>query len=109
MHAEHTAGPWKKHDTYIHDGSLAGGLIAQVYDCGAVNKVCAAAAENISIKEAQANARLIAAAPDLLAALETSLKFAEFAEKNWADQSGTACAFRKEMEQAIAKARGETA
>jgi hypothetical protein len=105
MHAEHTAGPWKKHDTYIHDGSLAGGLIAQVYDCGAVNKVCAAAAENISIKEAQANARLIAAAPDLLAALVAIADMKVDKNTNYEELTALCMAIAIT---AIAKARGGT-
>lgn len=70
MEAKHTPGPWGKHKEFIYHGSLRGGLIAQVYDRAALNRTKADHAKNITMDQAEANARLIAAAPELLEALE---------------------------------------
>ena len=63
MEAKHTPGPWGKHKEFIYHGSLRGGLIAQVYDRAALNRTKADHAKNITMDQAEANARLIAAAP----------------------------------------------
>jgi hypothetical protein len=80
---KHTPGPWSKSERgYIFAGDSC---IASTSD----------------LDENEANARLIAAAPDLLAALEQSL--------SWLSSypgGGANAAWRKASE-AIAKARGE--
>jgi len=63
----HTPGPWRagiagNHRVYGPDGTEHAGLIAQVFSTGLPN----------TSGVARANANLIAAAPDLLAALEAA-------------------------------------
>ena len=68
METKHTPGPWAYHNTptpFIH--VAAGGLpICQIYT---------STAHGQSMGEQFANARLIAAAPDLLEALQMLLEF----------------------------------
>jgi hypothetical protein len=64
---EHTPGPWKVGSS-TPDGSRVV-AIAPIAWCGA-NSSFSAASQSISAKQALANARLIAASPDLLEALE---------------------------------------
>ncbi len=93
----HTQGPWATYVDSAHDGWIAdaeGNLIA-----------CAVRNENM-----QANARLIAAAPDLLAALETALPWLTKADIDGAfDGCALPLGGRKaweQIERAIAKAKG---
>lgn len=62
MTTKHTPGPWTEHD----------GFIVGKFNDGKVRDVCdprCAPAEKYLLGEMDANAKLIAAAPDLLAAL----------------------------------------
>lgn len=86
----HTPGPWDAHDNGHIYGDNYASAVARVF-------------ENTHQRdgEAQANARLIAAAPDILAALERSL--------NWlASYPGGCCENTyQQARAAICKAKGE--
>ena len=92
MHTQHTPGPWKiitlNGHTYINPLRPEGewGLIAKMVGTSAHKK--------------GANAALIAAAPDLLAAL---IQWAEYAEQNGGDE---AYSFYAATRAAIARANG---
>ncbi len=104
---KHTPGPWKVCEQYtdravypishpIDNDNQAVSILAEVNSCGGTKEQC------------QANARLIAAAPDLLSALEGLLKVAE----KQIDQSATHegllnCQALANTRVALAKARGD--
>jgi hypothetical protein len=83
----HTPGPWKvwpevkgshpDHLVYISIGSVNGGRIASTGVYGHRKGRRPDATPIVSEEECRANARLIAAAPDLLAAARSALLFAE--------------------------------
>lgn len=83
--SEHTPGPWGLNNDYI--GSMEG-EIAQVIS------------ENVGILENEANARLIAAAPELLEAVKKAHTYME----NW----GAPYSELKDLERVINKAEGDT-
>ena len=92
MSAKHTPGPWKvarqNPSPTTGEWMIAGakpGYLAEVRDCGS--------------GDVEANARLIAAAPDLLEAAESVI-----ATWERGDLAGAVCA----LDEAIAKAKGET-
>lgn len=87
---KHTPGPW----TQEHDGAVVIGrrVVIPVNGCGP---------DGVSRKEREANARLIAAAPDLLAACNLASKSCGFLGLNSAAQ--------KNILSAIAKAEGTPA
>lgn len=87
MTAQHTPGPWQYHVTVDGDAIVAGGGKVRVAEA----LVC-----DVGYEDERANARLIAAAPDLLAACEAMIGTAKKAGMN-------VSAFRA----AIAKAKGE--
>lgn len=105
MTNEHTPGPWaydgagrvdavhfrKPTGNMVDDGSgmkeYIGGLVALPYSCEAGTM--------------EANARLIAAAPELLAACEKAVQ--------WLDGWASAEPYVSELRAAIAKATGESA
>ena len=89
----HTPGPWNLAPRYDKNGMIVSddGDICQVND-------------DVSSSEAElANACLIAAAPDLLRAVETA---AEYFEEASIDDDN-ALPYLKQMQHAIAEARGE--
>jgi hypothetical protein len=94
MTTKHTPGPWGYHVTVDGDAIVAGG--------GKI-RVAEALVRDVSHEDERANARLIAAAPDLLAALEALARsFSAVAYAAWTPEMHAAVA-------AIAKAKGETA
>lgn len=98
MTAQHTPAPWS--DGLHHQGHLA-----IQSDSGRLVAFCGAISRNDGQLENFANARLIAAAPDLLTALRDLLEDATKLGIDESDLSGSAVAARA----AIAKATGETA
>jgi len=92
MNAQHTPAPW-------NDGLHYQGQLAIQSDNGRLVALCGAMARNDEQLENLANARLIAAAPDLLACLLDVLD---------ADGDLDAMDFNR-YRAAIAKATGETA
>ena len=96
MTAKHTPGPWAHHNTptpfiYVNAGGLP---ICQIYT---------STAHGQSMGEQFANARLIAAAPELLEALQKMLPEL----RGLSIVSDTAAEMLREAEAAIAKATGE--
>lgn len=76
--SKHTPGPWKTHDNIGRKGEL--GIIADVAPC--IIAIMGNAKE--WPREAEANARLIAAAPDLLKACKKILaEIKEHKSLNW--------------------------
>jgi hypothetical protein len=99
--AQHTPAQWHAHRAFYRDG----GYVCQSHsDCGkAPFEVWGETRE-----EAQANARLIAAAPELLEALEALMR--NFVgDRSAANTSGEAGLAADAARAAIAKARGEVA
>lgn len=103
---KHTPGPWyidPDKPTMVLDGPLktAGEIVAQ---CGASAKL--GIAMHISIASSQANARLIAAAPELLEALKEARRWMYGIPA----ENGATCETKSEMvdmmDAAIAKAEG---
>ena len=68
MSTKHTPGPWTMHPRFDY-GAEVRALLAPVAWCGVASTHGASSSQSIDAAEARANARLIAAAPDLLAAL----------------------------------------
>lgn len=96
MTAKHTPGPWAHHNTptpfiYVNAGGLP---ICQIYT---------STAHGQSMGEQFANAHLIAAAPELLEALQKMLPEL----RGLSIVSDTAAEMLREAEAAIAKATGE--
>lgn len=69
-HTPHTPGPWTMHPRF-DDGAE---VRAPVAWCSVASTHDASGSQIIDAAEARANARLIAAAPDLLAALEEAIR-----------------------------------
>lgn len=94
--ARHTPGPW------TFDDNMGCRDIR-----GADGKPIASTHGLANDDEDQANARLIAAAPELLAALKTALKCIEYCREHHPDaQSGTGFPVEIELRAIIAKAEG---
>lgn len=74
MSTKHTPGPWTMHPRF-DDGAEVRAL-APVAWCGVASTHGASSSQVIDAAEARANARLIAAAPDLLEACERLLRWA---------------------------------
>lgn len=72
MDAKHTKGPWEAEQCAIHTPNF---IVA--YVDGPAN----------NIKEAQANARLIASAPELLEALEEVMDNTDYSDAAWYDKA----------------------
>lgn len=72
MERKHTPGPWEIYDEEFDDrrGYQEPKIIANGSDSALVHEICTI---RIGLKETPANARLIAAAPDLLAACQLAL------------------------------------
>jgi len=103
VNAKHTPGPWKVYHPVRRDGVRKGivsdqGADIVIFGCEEDDAgVCGG-----SDYEAEANARLIAAAPDLLAAARLGLNFIENTESEMGEKLASGDALRA----AIAKARG---
>ena len=69
MNTTHTLWPWAIGATHSHGTGVTGPLGVSVAWCGCAMTVSAAGSYSIGEHEAQANARLIAAAPDMYAVL----------------------------------------
>ena len=95
MEVKHTPGPWfiTGSMTKYVEARIPGRMIQEVAACGPT------AADDGYGEQQMANARLIAAAPELLEALESVLE-------NCLDSDGLAAAYEK-ARAAIAKAKGE--
>lgn len=92
MKTAHTPGPWYESKTGSHQGLI----------------IAEETGENIAVSYKKENAALIAAAPELLAALELCLKNSEFRRASGVESGPM---IEREIEvarAAIAKARGET-
>ena len=100
-------GPWKVGNTYCTDSHPTRFWRAYIGNGEAI-----AASFGASEEEAEAIARLIAAAPDLLAALQDALEFAEDQEDtedgpDGRPQANDAMLLAQTLRAAIAKATGE--
>jgi hypothetical protein len=105
--AEYTPGPWEIDDTapnsYLR---IIGNIDGDAYDDGSPRHIYTHVCDVLDNEQEEANARLIAAAPELLDALEESI----LAMQKVYDQSEMAHVVMDELERAkavIAKARGE--
>ena len=86
MNEKHTPGPWRiEYEPYCHVRSDAGCVLASDYTT-------------------EANARLIAAAPDLLAALQAALAESDRAKRDFTAMGHD---WAKAARSAIAKAAGQ--
>jgi len=94
MNTQHTPGPWKITSLEFIDDSLGGG-IARVYS-----------RQTRSLEELEANARLIAAAPEMLEALKDQEKFWVMREAELGLLSTKANELLARIRAAIAKAEG---
>lgn len=100
MSGAHTPGPWVyfyKHKYDEHHVSLP--LIGQSMRLGLFDDGCRS-------ENAEANARLIAAAPELLEALKTIEKFASINHVDEVSRRACFASIRLEAQDAIAKATG---
>lgn len=111
---KHTPGPWVVHEgdeIDVRSANPADLAQAPVYYCIAENIGGHVHGENFDdYSEVEANARLIAAAPDLLDAAELALQVAEGWIHDQLDGTGIAEEALGELDSvraAIAKARGE--
>ena len=93
----HTPGPWK---IVRIDGELVGSIYR------GKTRICAGIIDDMKLRrEAEANAALIAAAPDLLEALEWLLE--EFDQRRLGDEAVFCRADMSQVRTVIRKARGE--
>lgn len=101
MESKHTPGPWHVEEPFGEPGTY----IAVTFPGFSPGLVCRMI-DQARTPEGKANARLIAAAPDLLAALESlhAVHRAFSSADNWTSFDDDA---RAAAEAAIAKARGE--
>ena len=102
----HTPGPWKSH--CLDSISLFPQHV--VAENGAIVARCIPTSGqvvwNVSNQEAEANARLIAAAPELLEALEQTIESLAYWFPRWGDPKGANSQMMKQAHAAIAKAKG---
>ena len=92
--AKHTPGPWEWDEYYTGlDGANGQGvLIYSDYEGMSIH--------GETVAQAESNAHLIAAAPELLEALEKA--------RQWMEDCGAQYRFPPEIDAAIAKAKGQT-
>jgi hypothetical protein len=109
MNAKHSPGPWRRTNLTVHTVAPEGALVlARVLESG-VETLAASTPE-----QATANANLIAAAPELLAALEDASRALDVLEEEHAPlaPSGNGCCVicdaRIKARVAIARAKGQT-
>ena len=109
MTAQHTPGPWRTMDTK-HSGRVAIHDSAGRWVADAINASGGRAYSTERWDEAEANARLIAAAPAMLAALEMTEAFISEHEAWWTEgveADSLEHDILRWMRAAIALARGE--
>ena len=104
----HTNGPWK---AYLYGKDAHGRTIATVGANDGNNRICEISPYDLPLSDVAANAHLIAAAPDLLAALVNCLPLLEASHLDMIDaqQEDSADLVFIGLEQvrdAIAKAKG---
>lgn len=101
--ASHTPGPW----IYDDDGMI----YAEVESLGKFFsvKVCDPHADKLDIDEREANARLIAAAPELLAALRVAREYMDAHEDASGYESDKRTRDLAAIDAAISRAEGTTA
>lgn len=98
----HTPGPWEVDDC----GNICGGGAALAAVYGAEDFPCLPEEDYDAVNvECAANARLMAAAPDLLAACEKAL---EFWHSDHPNDTGEAMDAREFIRRAVARAKGES-
>lgn len=107
--SEHTPGPYVAAEYYTN---LSGGVAIRVATAGGElpGELVAVASDLFSIlreEECKANARMIAAAPDLLEALEEIDVGLQFYLEEYGDENGRLVGMKFTIRDAIAKARGE--
>lgn len=108
MSGGHTPGPW---EVQREDKRLDSGDVVEWLWVGPVKwqtRVCRVVCYDGEQDEQRANARLIAAAPDLLEALIEALPYVECAEDDPAYKAGAVAKVVKNMRAALAKARQST-
>ena len=99
--SKHTPGPWSVNDIYPHQvGAYLQGKPGR-FVCETINH---AAGNCCHTEEDRSNARLIAAAPELLAALELALTTLSSVACNESDEIDNV---KTEIANAINKAKGE--
>ena len=103
-----TSGPWK---AYLYGKDAQGRTIATVGANDGNNRICEISPYDLPLTDVAANAHLIAAAPDLLAALITCIPLLEASHLDMmdAEQMDSAKVVLQGLEQvreAIAKAKG---
>lgn len=105
MTTKHTPGPWTMHHCFNDGAEVC--AIAPVAWCGAASTYGASSTQRIDAAEARANARLIAAAPDLLEACEILTEAQRRADAG--EHGGFGCYVDAvdKARAAIAKAKGE--
>ena len=96
---KHTPGPWRAVLTYVHSVREDRRTTTSVADCGLTPS---------RAEEAQANARLIAAAPELLEACKELVAVSEQAPMMVARCGPWLCRIVRNARAAIAKAEGTT-
>jgi len=91
---KHTPGPWTMHPRFDDGAEVR--AIAPVAWCGVATTVGSSGSQSIDAAEARANARLIAAAPDLLAALERLFRWGSWpSEEHKQDMESARAAIAK--------------
>ena len=104
---KHTPGPWTMHPRFDDGAEVC--AIAPVAWCSVATTVGSSGDQSIDAAEARANARLIAAAPCLLEALDGCVAEMEALDRCYAtrlDEEGSARLVAAKA--AIAKAKGAT-
>lgn len=99
MSTKHTPGPWTVNPHFNHGAEVRS--LASVAWCSVASTHGASGSQVIDVAEARANARLIAAAPDLLEALEAAHGYLVMMGTDHADHIRGVC------RAAIAKAKGK--
>ena len=107
MNAKHTPGPWRalSANDYTYENGKALKVVAVNPAHHSDYKFSAIVYGNLVDGRCEADAHLIAAAPDLLAALETSLAWVQQYHNLKGHEAASHC-MAAVIERAIAKARG---
>jgi hypothetical protein len=106
MDAKHTPGPWMVSDGVVHQAQEGG--VCRIACCADARSY-ADRKRFVAPEEKEANARLIAAAPDMLAALKGVLKSSErVAELRNVPEASTFAQGIASLKEIIAKAEGQS-
>ena len=95
MTSKHTKGPWEHHDNGVVTAKTA---TVQIASTRSIARIAP------KREECEANARLIAAAPDLLKALDRAV---QDIDSGWADEAEKRFPWLEDARAASAKAKGE--